>query len=182
MRMWVKRFGMLIMAGAALAYLVLMWITGASPEREQYAKFEAHGVLRMAPESITRVTVTADGTSLVFIQKTKGWARENSAKVVAESLSKTLDLAVKYMHTANPVRVLKPKDISGFSPVEFGLDRPRLSITLENASGVVLEADFGKNSGDGFLQYMRLRDGSDLYMMSDFVGKEWEAVAKTGKP
>jgi hypothetical protein len=86
------------------------------------------------------------------------------------------------MHTANPVRVLKPKDISASGPAEFGLDRPRLSITLADASGVVLEADFGNNSGDGFLQYMRLGDRSDLYMMSDFVGKEWESVAKGAKP
>ncbi len=53
---------------------------------------------------------------------------------------------------------------------------------LENASGVVLEADFGNRSNDGLLRYMRLRDRGELYMMSGFVGQEWETVATAVRP
>jgi hypothetical protein len=178
----VKRFWMPSAAVIALAYLVVMLITGALPERRHLIKFEAHGVMQLDPERITRVTVTADGTSAVFIRQTQGWVREDSAKAIEASLTKALDLAVKFMHTANPVRVFKPEDFADTGLVEFGLDRPRLSITLENTGGVVLEADFGNSSNDGLLRYMRLRDRGDLYMMSGFVGKEWETVAKGAKP
>jgi ABC-type sugar transport system ATPase subunit len=64
-------------------------------------------------------------------------------------------------------------------PEVHGL-RPRLSVTLEDADGVVLEADFGAENTDGLLQYMRLRDRAGLYLMSGFVGQEWQTVAKGG--
>jgi hypothetical protein len=107
--------------------------------------------------------------------------REGGAPAIEPRLSAALDRAVKFMHTANPVRVLKAEDIAATGRAEFGLDRPRLSITLEDPSGVVLQADFGDANTDGLLRYMRLRDRDDLYLMSGFVGEEWEAVAK-GRP
>ena len=45
---------------------------------------------------------------------------------------------------------------------------------------MVLAADFGGANTDGLLQYMRLRDRNDLYLMSGFVGKEWQAVLAGG--
>jgi hypothetical protein len=177
----VNRFWMPLAAGIALAYLVVMVVTGALPQRRNLVKLEAHGVLELAPESITRVTVTADGTPAVFVREAKGWVRESTATALEPRLARTLDRAVKFMRAANPVRVFKPEDIADTGPAEFGLDRPRLSIKLENASGVVLEADFGNDSTDGLLRYMRLRDRGDLYLMSGFVGKEWETVAEAAR-
>ena len=178
----VNRFWPPMAAAIALAYLVVMFTTGALPERKQLIRFEASGVMELAPERITRVTVAADGTSEVFVRRAKGWSKEGSAAAVPAPLSKALDLAVKFMHTAKPVRVFKPEDIPDSTPAEYGLDRPRLSITLEDASGVVLEADFGNKGSAGLLRYMRLRGSDDLYMMSGFVGKEWETVANAVGP
>jgi hypothetical protein len=142
---------------------------------------EAAGVLRVAPERITRVTVSAHGRSTAFVRQSKGWVRQDGATAIEPPLSAALARAVKFMHTANPVRVLEAEDLAGSGPAEFGLDRPRLSITLEDSGGVVQQADFGNDSTDGLLQYMRLRDRADLYLMSGIVGKEWEAVAE-GRP
>jgi hypothetical protein len=182
MRAVINRFWMPAAAVIALAYLVVMLVTGALPRHRHLIKFEAHGVMQLDPERITRVSVTADGTSTVFMRQTHCWVRDGSKEALEDSLTKALNLAVKFMHTANPVRVFKPEDIADTDPAEFGLDRPQLSITLADASGVVLEADFGNNSGDGLLQYMRLKNRNDLFMMSGFVGKEWETVARGAKP
>jgi hypothetical protein len=176
----VRRLGMPVGAALALAYLSIMLVTGALPERRQLVQAEARGVLRLAPESVTRVTVAADAEPQVFVRQADGWAREGSAAAVDAELALILERAVKFMHTANPVRALEPEEIAHAGPAEFGLDRPRLRITLENAGGVVLEADFGDEGADGLLQYMRVRERDGLYLMSAFVGKEWQAVLDGG--
>jgi hypothetical protein len=175
-----RRFWMPVAALLALTYLVIMLVAGALPERRQLVHFEANGVLRLAPERITRVTMVAAGMPAVFVREANGWVREGSAAPVDAPLAETIDRAVKFMHTANPVRRLEPEEIAQTGLAEFGLERPRFSIMLEDSGGVVLEADFGNDSSDGLLQYMRLRDGGELYLMSGFVGKEWQAVAAGG--
>ena len=50
----VGRFWMPLAALLALTYLVAMLLSGALPERRQLIHAEANGVLRQAPESITR--------------------------------------------------------------------------------------------------------------------------------
>jgi hypothetical protein len=178
----IKRFWMPVAAGCALAYLVVMLLTGALPERRHLVKFEPHGVLQLEPEDITRVTVTEHGTSAVFVRQANGWGRENNTTAIQAPLIKTLDRAVKFMHTANPVRVFKPEDMADTGMALYGLDHPHLSITLENVHGVVLVADFGHRSNDGLLRYMRLRDRGEVYMMSGFVDQEWERVATAVRP
>ncbi len=172
----VSRFWMPAAASVALVYLVIMLVSGALPERTQLVRSEAHGVLPLAPESIMRATVVANATPAVFVRQANGWVREGNAATVDAALAEIIDRAVKFMHTANPVRELERKEIADASLAEFGLEHPRLQITLEDAHGVVLEADFGNDGADGLLQYMRLRDRDDLYLMSGFVGKEWQAV------
>lgn len=170
-----------VLAAVALGYLAFMLLEGALPERGNLVRSEANGVLRLAPDAITRVSVTADGTSAGFVRQAEGWVADGGTTPVDARLGETLDRAVKFMHTANPVRALGPEEIAAAGPAEFGLDRPPLSIALEDAGGVVLEADFGSRSPDGLLRYMRLKDGDQLYLMSDFVSKEWRAVAHGGQ-
>ena len=100
-------------------------------------------MLQLAPESITRVTVVADAAPAVFVRQADGWVREGSAAAVDAELAEIIDRAVKFMHTANPVRALEHQEIADAGLAEFGLDHPRLWITLEDAGGVVLAADFG---------------------------------------
>ena len=103
----VKRFWMPVAASVALAYLVIMLVTGALPERRQLVRSEAHGVLQLAPESITRVTVVGDAAPAVFVRQADGWLREGSGAAVEAELAEIIDRAVKFMHTANPVRALE---------------------------------------------------------------------------
>jgi hypothetical protein len=176
----VKRFWMPAAASVALGYLVIMLAAGALPERRQLVQSEARGVLQLAPERIARVTVVGDARPAVFVRQGDGWLREGSAAAVEADLAEVIDRAVKFMHTANPVRALEHQEIADAGLAEFGVDHPRLGITLEDAGGVALEADFGNHSADGLLQYMRLRDRDGLYLMSGFVGKEWQAVLDGG--
>lgn len=174
------RWWMPAAATAALGYLIFMVVAGALPERRHLVQSEARGVLQQAPESITRVTVEADAAPAVFVRRGEGWVSEGSDAAVAAGLAEIIDRAVKFMHTANPVRTLEPQEVADAGLAEFGLAQPRLEITLEDAGGVALAAGFGDDSADGLLQYMRLEGQDGLYLMSGFVGKEWQAVLDGG--
>lgn len=167
----------------ALTYLALMLLTGALPENRQLVRFEAEGVMELAPEQIARVTVSADGAQLVFARQEDAWAVEgDDGQPLGEPAAADLRQAVKFMHTAKPVRVLEPEEITGADPATFGLDPPRLLVELEDGGGVVLNAAFGRYGPDGRLQYMRLEGRPQLYLMSRFVGEAWAAVAAATTP
>jgi hypothetical protein len=179
----VRRLGAPAAALAAVGYLTLMLITGALPERRQIVRFEAAGVMELEPERIDRVRVSAGGTWAVFVREGEGWVSERDGEErLDEPHSADLDRAVKFMHTAKPVRVLEPEEIAGAEPGTFGLDRPRVQVELEEEGGTVLEAAFGRAGPDERLQYMRLEGRPQLYLMSGFVGETWAAVADVPTP
>ncbi|MGI9423964.1 MAG: hypothetical protein ACR2PA_12270 [Hyphomicrobiaceae bacterium] len=167
----------------ALTYLVVMANSGAQPERTHLIKFEARGVMAQNQETIVRATVAKDGNSKTFVRQASGWIRPGETKPVSAELAKSISLAVKFMHTAEPVRVLKGNEVGRDASTEFGLSKPSLTIRLHDAHGLVLEAFFGDLNSEGMLHYMRAR-GRNLrktgarkyYLMSRFVQHEWQAV------
>ncbi len=168
-------------AAIALGYLITMVVTGALPENRQIAEFQAEGLLEQAPESITRVAVAVKDASHVFVRRGSDWITESGAGPVSAEIATALDRALKIMHNAKPVRVLTGDDLTGASPAEFGFDQPRVAVTLGNANGTVLAAQFGASNTDGILQFMRVKGKDQVYLMSDFVGQGWEKLAMAAK-
>lgn len=166
-----------VAALAAIGYLVAMVITGALPQQRQRVQFEAKGVLQLAPERIARVELARGADRAVLVRGAGAtWAQEGGGPVAAP-LAEKLSLAVQYMHTAGPVRVLAPAELAGVAMGEFGLDRPVLSVALHADSGPVLRARFGGRNPDDMLQYMAVEGRPEIVLMSRFVGEEWRAVA-----
>ena len=62
-----------------------------------------------------------------------GWARDGGAPL-DPAIAKRLSLAVQFMNTSGPVRVMEPAEYQGTNPREFGLDQPQLSIALFEGS------------------------------------------------
>ena len=116
-------------AGAmvALAFLVVMVVVGALPQQKQLVKFEAKGVLRLAPEQVNKVAIRAGDRAGLFVRTGDGWAREDGKPLDADT-AKRLSMAVQFMNTSGPVRVLEPTEFKGTDAKQFGLDQPRLSI------------------------------------------------------
>lgn len=162
----------------AVAYLVAMVVTGALPQQRQLVKFEAKGVMQIAPERISSVTLRAGSRSAVFTRTPDGgWARDGGA-ALDPAIAKRLSLAVQFMNTSGPVRVLEPAEYQGTNPHEFGLDHPQLSIALFEGSRPAIAAHFGGRNPDDFLQYVTVEGKRELFLLSRFVGQEWDAVAK----
>jgi hypothetical protein len=167
---------------ASIGYLTAMVIGGALPELRSRVKFEAQGVMAVAPERIDRVEIER-GTTRVALTRTgsSGWSRAGG-EVLSVPVSDKVSLAVQYMRTARPVRVMTAEEIPGLAPAEFGLAPPALSVTLFAGPERVLRAHFGARNAEGLLQYMTLEGRDDMVLMSRFVGQQWEDAAEAVQP
>ncbi len=162
---------------AAFGYLAAMVVTGALPEQRQLVKFEAAGVMASLPERITRVELVRGGKSAVLVRSgDAGWISETKGPL-PKPLAEKVSMAVQFMNTAKPVRALEAAEYRGTDPREFGIDKPRMSVTLSDASAPVLRAHFGGLTPDGFAQYMAVDRRDELFLMSLFVGQYWSEVA-----
>lgn len=162
----------------AVAFLAVMVVTGALPRQRQLVKFEAKGVMQLAPERISTVALRSGEHSAVFVRiPDGGWARDGGAPL-DPAVAKRLSLAVQFMNTSEPVREMEPAEYQGTDPREFGLDRPQLSIALFEGTRPILAAHFGGRNPDGYLQYVTVEGRRELFLLSRFVGEEWDAVAK----
>jgi hypothetical protein len=155
-----------------------MVVTGALPRQNQLVKFEAKGVMQLAPERISTVALRFGDRGAVFVRTPDGgWALDSGAPL-DPVIAKRLSLAVQFMNTSGPVREMQPAEYQGTNSHEFGLDHPQLSVALFEGARPVLAAHFGGRNPDGYLQYVTVEGRHELFLLSSFVGEEWDAVAK----
>jgi hypothetical protein len=106
------------------------------------------------------------------------WVGGKDQEPISGELQEHLEQAIVFMHTSRPVRVM-PRDTYRGTPLhEFGLEQPRCTVVLSDARRVLLEASLGADNPQALLQYMQLRGGHDLYLMSRFVGQAWEHLGE----
>jgi hypothetical protein len=171
-----RGIGAALAAAFAFAYLIVMVVAGALPEQKQLVKFEARGVMKLPPEQISRVELRQGTGKAVLLRKAAGWEIENGAAVPAD-LAGRISMGVQFMNTAGPLRVMDAPEIQGSNPRDFGLDPPRIRFTLFQNGQPVIDARFGAHNLEDTAQYMMIEGQPEVYMMSRFVGQEWEAVA-----
>jgi hypothetical protein len=165
-----------MLAVLALAYLVVMVVTGAQPVQRQLVKFEAKGVLQVEPEAVKRVTLGRGARQVVLVRGGDGgWALEAGGTVEAAAATH-LDTAVKMLHRSPPVREIAPQELSGVDTRPFGLEEPAVVVALAGPGGQGLTVRFGALNPEGFLQYMRIDGDPKVYLMSRFIGAEWAAA------
>jgi hypothetical protein len=171
-----RTFAAALAATGALAYLITMVVVGALPEQKQLVKFEAKGVMKLQPELVSRVELQR-GTETAILKRTAGgWTKEDGSVVSAE-LGARISMGVQFMNTAGPLRTMDTPEIQGSNPRDFGLEPPRVRFKLFQADQPVLAARFGTHNFEDTAQYMALEGLPEIYLMSRFVGQEWEAVA-----
>ena len=172
-------------AGATLAvsYLVVMTMLGHVRESGQFVRFVASGVLAEAPVEVTRIELLDKGRRWVLSRNGEGgWRHDLDQRPALPHLATHLDDALKFLHASAPVRVLKPQEWAAHGLGEFGLDRPVLSAVLANGERRILTVHFGSKNPQKVLQYVRIDGRDDVYVMSRFVGEEWERALAELKP
>ena len=164
-------------AALALTFLIVMVIVGALPQQKQFVRFEAKGVMQLPPEQVNKVAIRAGDRAGVFIRTADGWSSEDG-KPLDAAIAKRLSMAVQFMNTSGPVRVLEPTEFKGTDAKQLGLDEPRISIVLFEGDRPVLGAHFGARNPDGMLEYVLVEGRQQVFLLSRFVGEEWDAAAK----
>jgi len=164
-------------AAAAILFIVAMVVTGSQPESTQLIKFEAKGVMQMAPEKITALEIAFNGGTYK-LERTgpRAWTGSAGAALDAK-LAADASMAVQFMNTAGPARELNAEELLSADMKGFGLAPPRMSVTLYAGPAQVLTAHFGAENPGGLLQYMRVDGRSEVFLMSRFVGRQWEQLA-----
>ncbi len=182
MRTW-RRFTGPFLALAALAFLVAMVLIGAQPVHRQIALFEAKGVLTMAPDQIRRVEVGRGEERFVMVRTgEKSWATPEGHDI-GPAASSHLSMAVQMMHTSGPANEITAAELAEADIAGFELDPPQLVARLyAEGATPVLVAHFGGRNPDGFLQYMRIDGDPRIFLMSRFVGQEWQEALNRSRP
>jgi hypothetical protein len=180
-RSWARRVGISAAALGALAFLVAMAFSGRMRESQQYVKFEPAGLLRETPETIDRVELVAAARRLVFLRAGDRWKTPTAAQVPA-ALVPHLEMSLRFMHVAAPVRVMARKEYAGEPLREFGLEPPSYTVSLYRGADTVLSTRFGARNPQEILQYVRVDGHDELYLLPVFVGREWELVIEAGAP
>jgi hypothetical protein len=167
-------------AGAFLAVglLVAMIASGHLRESKQFVRFAPAGVMAENPAEIDRVEMRANGGRWVFVRAPRGWRSDPEGSLIPESLGTHLDDSIKFMHVSAPVRVMERAEWEPVGLREFGLDPPGVTAILYRRGREVLGVEFGDPNPQKVLQYMKLEGRDQLYLMSRFVGEEWERALR----
>ena len=161
-----------VAAVLALGVLGTMVISGHLPENKQLVKFAPAGVMAEEPAAIDAVEVRTAAGRWRFVRGADGW--RDGARALPAALGTHLDASIKFMHVSAPVRVMEPSEWTPVGLREFGLDPPGFVATLYRGETRVLEAAFGAVNPQQVLQYMRLTGRDQVFLMSRFIGAEWE--------
>jgi hypothetical protein len=169
------------LALTALGFIVVMAFTGAPRERQDRVRFEAAGVMHVPPDQIDRVELSAGARRVVLLRHgPAGWSIDGEA--VRPPLVSHLEMSLRFMHVAAPIRTLPHEDWNATPLEEFGLEPPRYAVALSRAGQSVLVARFGSVNPQQVAQYTRIEGRDELYLIPDFVGREWERVLEAVRP
>jgi hypothetical protein len=171
----------LVAPGAALlavGILAAMVFSGRMRESKQLVKFVPAGVMPEAPADIDRIELRTSSARWAFVRAADGWRGAADDRLVPASLGAHLDDSVKFMHVSAPVRVIERAEWEPLGLREFGLDPPRYTAILSRRGTVALGAQFGTLNPQDVLQYMKLDGRDEVYLMSRFIGDEWEKALR----
>jgi hypothetical protein len=162
----------------AVGLLTAMVVSGQLRESKQFVRFVPAGVMPEAPAEIDRVELRTGTGRWVFVRAPSGWRTAPEGPRLPTSLTASIDDSIKFMHVSAPIRVMERAEWAPFGLREFGLDPPGYSATLYRGGAAVLGAEFGAPNPQKVLQYMKIEGRDQVYLMSRFIGKEWEKALR----
>jgi hypothetical protein len=162
----------------AAGLLVAMVVSGHLRESKQFVKFVPAGVMPEPPGEIDQIEITTSAGRWVYVRSGNDWRAGSAGPPAPRSLASHLDDSIKFMHVSAPLRVMERAEWSPVGLREFGLDPPRYTARLYRQGTAVLGAEFGAPNPQKVLQYMKLEGRDQVYLMSRFIGEEWEQAIR----
>jgi hypothetical protein len=162
----------------AVGVLVAMVASGHLRENQQLVRTTGAGVMTERPLEIDRIELRRGSGHWSFVRSSDGWRRVAGDAAVSASLAGHLNDSIKFMHVSAPVRVMERAEWGPIGLREFGLDPPGYTAALYRRDAPAVIADFGATNPQHVLQYMKLQGRDEIYLMSRFVGEEWEQALR----
>jgi len=149
-------------------------LTGSWPKGSSLERVTGNGIVA-ADGGVIAVEVSAGDKGIRFEHAAGGWMTSDGQ--VPSAIADHVDTAVRFLHVSNPRRVLEPVDYDAAKLVEFGLDPPRMLVTLTSGGGQRTSVAFGEATPAQNSQYTRLIGQPNVYLLSRYVGAEWQVAA-----
>ena len=172
-----KRYAWSAAAVLAAAAIVVLALHGRRPE-PGFVRFEAAGVMvHITPESVSEVDVVAGDRRWRFTRTGTGeWSFRGPSGPAADWQDR-VENGLRFLHNSAPQRVINSDELGDASAAEFGLAPPRYTVSVSTASAAgAFVISFGSPNPQGLAQYASVAGRSNLYLLSRFVGAEWEAA------
>jgi hypothetical protein len=166
-----------LIALGALAFIAVMAITGGRRESQQFVRFQAAGLMAQAPDDVERVDLERDGRSMTLRRSAaRAWTYEPAGRPLPAALATHVEMSLRFMHVAEPVRVIARGEWDSAALIDFGLAPAHYVVRLAGKGGPLLAVDFGALNPQRVAQFARVDGREQLYLMPKFVGVEWERV------
>jgi hypothetical protein len=170
-------------AGVAAAALMIALIgaialTGKWPTSPWLIRTsaEAMGVLELSAALTTRIEVSAGEKDVVVLehQPRGGWLVNGGE--TGPATAQHVDTALHMLNVSKPLRTLKPDEYTAAQIAEFGLDPPRMRISVFAADGKANTVTFGEATPAQNAQYVLVIGRPNLYLLQRYVGVEWQVA------
>ncbi len=150
-------------AAASFAFLVALASHGKRPDAG-LVSFQAAGYLKeFPPEDAVEVAIaTPSGT--------KRFKR-------GENWPASLDVALRLLRDAGPMRVMTEDEVANKPPSAYGLDDKATTIAVRSRTGDVFAIRFGARNPLGTGRYVKVKDVPGVPILPAHVGDMWERIA-----
>ena len=171
-----SRFAWPVAALAAVAFLMALAFTGGRGG-PGLAPFEANGLLKIAAGKANEVEIAGSVGQWRFVRGEGGW-RAGQRKP-APGFESRLESALTLLRNSGPERILTDDEVASVDAAQFGLDPPRLRVTVRGPDGDAFAISFGATNLLGLSHYARVDGRREIALLPGFVAEAWEQVGGT---
>lgn len=161
-----------VAAIVAFVFLTTLALTGGRGG-PGLAPFRPGGLLTISPQDVREIAIVGAGGGRRFVRTADGWraAQGEGAAVPASHI----ETALKLLHNAGPERVLSESELQESDPAQYGLEPPRLRVTVRSAS-LTQSVSFGAANVLGLSHFARREGSREIALIPGYVAEEWERV------
>lgn len=170
-----RRLAWPLAAAVALVFVVGLALQGERPNAG-LTSFKAAGVLTaFVPDEAYEIEVAAGSETWRFRRESE-WRRVDGPELVTADLAARIDLALRLLRDAAPLRVMTAEEVAQVPVSEYALWPTSLRVRVRALNGTIFAIQFGGRNPLGSARYARV-DGSDgVSMLPTYVAEAWEQV------
>jgi hypothetical protein len=177
-----RRHAWIVAATLAAGFLALLAFHGeranTSMATFQPAGFMAH----LTAADVRSIEVLAGAQRWQFARGGDGrWSASAAASPLTPDLGARLDQALGLLRNAGAERVMTPAELGAQPLADFGLDPPRLSVTVRAGASKTFSVSFGNANPIGLARYARIGGQDGIALLPGYVAEAWEKAIEAAQ-